>query len=39
MAKLGFEPIIGSPRDFAIFIADETPKWTAIVKATGVKID
>jgi tripartite-type tricarboxylate transporter receptor subunit TctC len=38
MAKLGMEPKHGSPQDFAKFIAEETPRWTAIVKATGVKI-
>ena len=29
MAKLGFDPKIGSPQDFAKFIAEETPRWTA----------
>jgi tripartite-type tricarboxylate transporter receptor subunit TctC len=38
MAKLGMEPKHGSPQDFAKFIAEETPRWTAIVKATGVKL-
>ena len=37
MAKLGFDAKIGSPQDFAKFIAEETPRWTEIVKATGVK--
>ena len=37
MSKLGMEAKIGSPQDFATFIAEETPRWTAIVKATGVK--
>jgi tripartite-type tricarboxylate transporter receptor subunit TctC len=37
MAKLGFDAKIGSPQDFATFIAEETPRWTEIVKQTGVK--
>lgn len=37
MAKLGFDAKIGSPQDFAKFIAEETPRWTEIVKQTGVK--
>ena len=39
MTKLGFEAKIGSPQDFGSFIAEETPRWTGIVKATGVKIE
>ncbi len=39
MAKLGFEPKTMSPRDLAVFLADDTLKWAAIVKATGVKVD
>ena len=35
-ARLGAK--IGSPQDFAKFIAEETPRWTAIVKSTGVKL-
>jgi tripartite-type tricarboxylate transporter receptor subunit TctC len=37
MAKLGMDPKHGSPQDFAKFIAEETPRWTDIVKSTGVK--
>jgi tripartite-type tricarboxylate transporter receptor subunit TctC len=39
MTKLGFDAKIGSPQDFATFIAEETPRWTEIVKATGVKAE
>jgi tripartite-type tricarboxylate transporter receptor subunit TctC len=39
MTKLGFDAKVGSPQDFAKFIADETPRWRAIVKATGVKME
>jgi tripartite-type tricarboxylate transporter receptor subunit TctC len=39
MAKLGFDAKIGSPQDFAQFIAEEIPRWAEIVKATGVTFD
>jgi tripartite-type tricarboxylate transporter receptor subunit TctC len=38
MAKLGMEAKTGSPQDFAAFIKEEAPRWTAIVKTTGVKL-
>jgi tripartite-type tricarboxylate transporter receptor subunit TctC len=38
MAKLGMDAKIGSPQDYATFIAEETPRWNAVVKATGVKL-
>jgi tripartite-type tricarboxylate transporter receptor subunit TctC len=37
MGKLGLDAKTGSPQDFARFIADEIPRWAAIVKAVGVK--
>jgi tripartite-type tricarboxylate transporter receptor subunit TctC len=39
LGRLGAEPNAGSPQDFAAFIADETTKWGAIIKASGVKLD
>jgi tripartite-type tricarboxylate transporter receptor subunit TctC len=39
MNKLGIEATIGSPQDFAAFIADEAPKWARIVEASGVKVE
>jgi len=39
MAKLGFDAKIGSPQDFANFIAEEIPRWANIVKSTGVKFE
>jgi tripartite-type tricarboxylate transporter receptor subunit TctC len=39
MGKLGFDAKIGSPQDFAKFITEETPRWTGIVKSTGVKLE
>jgi len=39
MGKLGMDAKIGSPQDFAKFITEEIPRWTNIVKSTGVKIE
>ena len=39
MERLGIEAAIGSPEDFAAFIAGEAPKWARIVETSGVKID
>jgi tripartite-type tricarboxylate transporter receptor subunit TctC len=39
MAKLGFDAKIGSPQEFATFIAEEIPRWAEIVKATGVTFE
>jgi tripartite-type tricarboxylate transporter receptor subunit TctC len=39
MAKLGMDAKLGSPQDFAKFIAEERPRWTEIVKSTGVKTE
>jgi tripartite-type tricarboxylate transporter receptor subunit TctC len=37
MKKLGFEARIASSQHFAAFVAAEIPRWTAVVKASGVK--
>ena len=39
LAKIGLEPTITSPQDFAAFIAAETQRWAAVVKAAGIKVD
>ena len=39
MRKLGFEPTIWSPQDYGAFLAEETVRWPAIVKAAGVKAE
>jgi tripartite-type tricarboxylate transporter receptor subunit TctC len=39
MRRLGFAAKIGSPQDFAAFIAEELPRWAAIVKSSGVTGD
>jgi tripartite-type tricarboxylate transporter receptor subunit TctC len=36
--KLGFEPLGGTPQDFAAFLQAEFPKWAAMVKATGIQL-
>jgi tripartite-type tricarboxylate transporter receptor subunit TctC len=38
LAKIGIEPLITTPREFADIIAREVPKWAAIVKVTGVRV-
>jgi tripartite-type tricarboxylate transporter receptor subunit TctC len=37
IAKLGIDPKIGTPQEFAATIAEEGPRWAQIVKATGIK--
>ena len=37
-AKLGIEPTITTPQEFAAIIAREVPKWAEVVRVTGVKI-
>jgi tripartite-type tricarboxylate transporter receptor subunit TctC len=39
MQRLGVEPRIGTPKDFADFIAAEAPKWQQIVDASGVQVN
>jgi tripartite-type tricarboxylate transporter receptor subunit TctC len=36
---LGFEPIGGSPSDYAANIASETEKWARVVRQANVKLD
>ena len=39
LKRLGAEGEVGSPQDFAAFLAEETQKWAAIVKSSGVRLD
>ena len=39
LARLSAESKIGSPQDFAAFIATEAPRWAAIANETGIKVD
>ena len=38
-AKLGFEPMTGTPEDAARFIATETERWSKVVHAAGVRVE
>lgn len=37
--KIGAKAKLGTSQDFTAFITTETQKWSAIIKATGVKVD
>ena len=39
LRKLGSEALGGPPRDFAALLAEESPKWIEVVKASGIKVD
>ena len=39
LAMVGAEASPGSPQDFAVFIAAETRKWSAVVKMAGISLD
>jgi tripartite-type tricarboxylate transporter receptor subunit TctC len=39
LVKAGFDPVGGSPQDFAAIIADQLQHWTPIVKASGFQMD
>jgi tripartite-type tricarboxylate transporter receptor subunit TctC len=38
IAKIGFEPKALSPKELATLLAEETKKWSVIVKATGFQL-
>jgi tripartite-type tricarboxylate transporter receptor subunit TctC len=39
LGDLGVDIIGGTPEEFTAYIKSETPKWTAIVKASGAKVE
>jgi hypothetical protein len=39
MAKVGFDPVGGSPQDFAARMAEQLKRWEPIVKATSFQMD
>ena len=39
LAGLGAEVVTGTPRDFADYIARETPKWARVVRESGARAD
>jgi len=38
LARLGIEPKLGTPAEFAAIIAADAPRWAEIVRITGIKI-
>jgi tripartite-type tricarboxylate transporter receptor subunit TctC len=39
LVELGFDPIGGTPSEYAALLAKETDKWGQVIKAAGVKLD
>ena len=39
LARFSAIPKAGSPQDFAAFLGEEMPKWAAIVKLSGAKVE
>jgi tripartite-type tricarboxylate transporter receptor subunit TctC len=39
MQRIGVAASIGTPKDFAAFLAEEAPKWQEIVQSSGVQIN
>jgi tripartite-type tricarboxylate transporter receptor subunit TctC len=39
LAEFQVEPLLGSSKDFGVFIAAEAQKWTAVIQAAGIKAD
>jgi len=39
LTDLGVDIVGNTPEEFAAYIKAEIPKWTAIVKASGAKLD
>jgi len=37
LAKLGFEPKVSTPEEFAAFFAAELKKWPPLLRAAGLK--
>ena len=39
LRKLGSSPLGGTPQDFRKLLADESPKWLAVLKTSGMKFE
>src|SRR5262245_14447314 len=39
LSSLGAEVVVGTPREFADYIAQETPKWTKVVRDSGARAE
>jgi tripartite-type tricarboxylate transporter receptor subunit TctC len=38
-AKLGNDPVITTPAEFAAIIAKEGPLWAEVIRVTGIKLE
>jgi tripartite-type tricarboxylate transporter receptor subunit TctC len=39
LAEIGATPLVGSPADFGRLVANDTEKWSKVVKFSGVKVE
>src|SRR5262249_32822779 len=39
LMTLGVEPRIGSPEDFAAFLASERERWGAVIRQAGIRVE
>jgi tripartite-type tricarboxylate transporter receptor subunit TctC len=39
LAALGFDPVVNTPDEYAIYIKTEIPKWGKIVRAASIRIE
>jgi tripartite-type tricarboxylate transporter receptor subunit TctC len=39
LADTGVVPFVSSPREFSKFIADETEKWSKVIRAARIKLE
>ena len=39
LVELGFDPIGGTPAEFAALLASEMDKWAKVIKAAGVRLE
>ena len=37
--NIGFDPIPGTPAQFAAYIREETTKWSRVIRQSGAKLD
>jgi tripartite-type tricarboxylate transporter receptor subunit TctC len=39
LAAIGFEPMGGTPQQFAAYLRQEIGKWNKVIKATGARLE
>jgi tripartite-type tricarboxylate transporter receptor subunit TctC len=39
LAELGATPRIGSPREYEMFIVEQTEKWSKVIRAANIKAE